>query len=361
MCLKVRNNMACATISVAAWGVLFATTAALAQPRQDADQPPQPPQPAPGQPVARTQPVRRMVWDRARVAIDLGRREAMAQKAVDRLEALARATPLDPQVGPALERARRELDQIREAVKEARRTMASDVVLEKAAYLGVASTSATPVLRKHLKLPDGVGLVVDFVEPASPAADAGIQPHDVAFQLNDQILVNPEQLAVLVRTFEPDTAITIKLFRRGKTIPVPVTLVERDVRPLSEVRFAAAAAGANALDGQTFRFAAHAGDPLVPFAVDTKDDPPLRPGDLVRVAVYDLGGPGAQTVALTYVDRDGRISLPQLKTPVRVEGTSGRTCVDIVRDAYRTAGLLEHPHVSVQLMKPAAKASGEKD
>ena len=97
------------------------------------------------------------------------------------------------------------------------------------------------------------------------------------------------------------------------------------------------------------------------FVADTKEDPPLKPGDLVRVTVNGLGDGSAQTVLMTYVERDGRISLPQLKTPVRVEGTSGRKLVDTIREAYRTAGVIEHPHVSVQLMKQSSKAWGKKE
>src|SRR5688500_10785950 len=44
-------------------------------------------------------------------------------------------------------------------------TTVEPAVLEKGTYLGVASSPASAVLRKQLKLPDGIGLVVDYVEP----------------------------------------------------------------------------------------------------------------------------------------------------------------------------------------------------
>src|SRR4051812_3591693 len=46
----------------------------------------------------------------------------------------------------------------------------SDRATEKAAFLGVAVSSAPGVIRDQLKLPRGVGLVVDHVEADSPAA-----------------------------------------------------------------------------------------------------------------------------------------------------------------------------------------------
>src|SRR5687768_16620703 len=69
-------------------------------------------------------------------------------------------------------------------------------VLERGSYLGVACSPVSEVLRRQLKLPEGTGLVVDYVEPESPAQTAGIDPHDVLIRLNEQILVNPPQLAV---------------------------------------------------------------------------------------------------------------------------------------------------------------------
>ena len=43
-----------------------------------------------------------------------------------------------------------------------------------------------------------MGLVVEFVADKSPATEAGLKPEDVLEKLNDQLLVNSEQLAVLV-------------------------------------------------------------------------------------------------------------------------------------------------------------------
>src|SRR5258708_1330287 len=74
---------------------------------------------------------------------------------------------------------------------------------EKAAFLGVSGSPVMPALREQLKLPKGVGLIVEHVEPKSPAEAAGIKQYDVLHKIGDQLLVNAHQLAVLVRMHKP--------------------------------------------------------------------------------------------------------------------------------------------------------------
>lgn len=98
----------------------------------------------------------------------------------------------------------------------------------KATYLGVAVSPIPGTLRKHLDLPEGVGLLVDHVDPDSPAKAAGIDTCDVLHKLDDQILINFHQLAVLVRTFKPGDEVKLALLRRGKPRILPVKLVEKE-------------------------------------------------------------------------------------------------------------------------------------
>lgn len=102
----------------------------------------------------------------------------------------------------------------------------------KAAYLGVAVSPITGVLRRHLDLPDGVGLLADHVDPDSPASTAGIEQHDVLHKLNDQILINYHQLAVLVRTFKPGEEVKLALIRKGKRETATAKLVEKEMPEL---------------------------------------------------------------------------------------------------------------------------------
>lgn len=92
-------------------------------------------------------------------------------------------------------------------------------------YLGVVTSAASEALAEQLKLPKGTGLVVDFVDGQSPAA-AGLRKNDVLVRLDDQVLVNPEQLAVLVKMRKPKAKVSLTLLREAKEQKVTVELGE---------------------------------------------------------------------------------------------------------------------------------------
>jgi serine protease Do len=101
--------------------------------------------------------------------------------------------------------------------------------MQKVAWLGITTREAPPVIASQLDLPKGTGLVVDMVIPESPAAAAGILANDVLTKLDDQILINPPQLAVLVRIKNAGDRVQLTLLRKGKTQTVSATLGEREV------------------------------------------------------------------------------------------------------------------------------------
>ncbi len=98
------------------------------------------------------------------------------------------------------------------------------VPLVEVAYLGVSAAPIDPALAAHVDLPEGVGLVVNFVDEHSPAADAGIRRHDILHKLDDQMLINPDQLRVLVRSKKPGQRVELKLIRKGESITVDTEL-----------------------------------------------------------------------------------------------------------------------------------------
>ncbi len=100
---------------------------------------------------------------------------------------------------------------------------------KKVAYLGVATSPVSKTLTKQLRLPDGVGLVVNYVDPEGPGKDA-LQAHDLLYMLEDQLLVNHPQLAVLVRMRKPADAVTLTVYREGKKQEATVKLGEAPVR-----------------------------------------------------------------------------------------------------------------------------------
>lgn len=106
--------------------------------------------------------------------------------------------------------------------------------MEKAAYLGLSTSPVTGALREQLKLAKGVGLVVDYVEPGSPADVAGIKQYDVLEKLNEQLLINGHQLAVLVRSFKPGDAASFTVRRQGAAVVVEAKFIEREVAALDD-------------------------------------------------------------------------------------------------------------------------------
>src|SRR5438874_2285734 len=83
-------------------------------------------------------------------------------------------------------------------------------------YLGVETSQVPDVVSEQLGLAKGLGLVIEYVEPNSPAASAGIQQNDIIKMLNDQILIEPSQLRKLLQTFSEGTEVTLTILRKGK-------------------------------------------------------------------------------------------------------------------------------------------------
>jgi hypothetical protein len=91
-------------------------------------------------------------------------------------------------------------------------------------------TSQVPsVVSEQLGLAKGFGLVVDYVVPASPAANAGIQQNDILKMLNDQILIEPSQLRKLLQTFSEDANVTLTILRKGQEQKITVKLTKKEV------------------------------------------------------------------------------------------------------------------------------------
>ncbi|PYI47766.1 MAG: hypothetical protein DMF10_05855 [Verrucomicrobia bacterium] len=96
-------------------------------------------------------------------------------------------------------------------------------------YLGVETSQVPDVVSEQLGLAKGLGLVVEYVEPNSPAASAGIQQNDIIKMLNDQILIEPSQLRKLLQTFSEGTEVTLTILRKGKEQKITTKLAKKEV------------------------------------------------------------------------------------------------------------------------------------
>ncbi|MBA3386827.1 MAG: PDZ domain-containing protein [Chthoniobacterales bacterium] len=96
-------------------------------------------------------------------------------------------------------------------------------------YLGVETSSVPTVVAEQLGLAQGFGLVVDYVVPDGPAAAAGLQSNDILKMLNDQILLEPDQLSKLVRSYPEGTGVTLTVLRKGAETKLNAKLGKREV------------------------------------------------------------------------------------------------------------------------------------
>src|SRR6184192_1799432 len=99
-----------------------------------------------------------------------------------------------------------------------------------AIFLGVETSQVPTVVSEQLGLSKGLGLVVEYVVPDSPAAAAGVQQNDILKMLNDQILIEPSQLRKLLQTFPEGTEVTLTVLRKGQEQKLTAKLAKKEVQ-----------------------------------------------------------------------------------------------------------------------------------
>ena len=93
-------------------------------------------------------------------------------------------------------------------------------------FIGVVTAPLTPAVRAQTDLGEDVGLSVESVAPESPAAKAGLEPFDILARYDDQILCAAVQLSALVKRTGTGNTATLTVIRRGKEMPIEVTVGE---------------------------------------------------------------------------------------------------------------------------------------
>jgi hypothetical protein len=113
--------------------------------------------------------------------------------------------------------------------------------MEPVTFLGVETSPVSATLVAQLSLAEGSGLVVNQVMPKSPAAGV-LKPHDILLKLDDQILIEQRQLAVLIRNHKDGDEVTLTFLRAGKQATAKVKLAKHDA-PKVTMMFSHATSG----------------------------------------------------------------------------------------------------------------------
>ena len=95
-------------------------------------------------------------------------------------------------------------------------------------FLGVSAIPVPHELAVHLPLDEDTGLGVEGVVADGPAAKAGLAKSDVLMKLDDQILIHPRQLSVLVANHKEGDSVKLTYLRKGEVKEVTVTLGKRE-------------------------------------------------------------------------------------------------------------------------------------
>lgn len=127
---------------------------------------------------------------------------------------------------------------------------------EKVTFLGIETGPMPEVLAEHLGIERDFGLTVLSVAKDSPASGV-LQKNDILRKLDDQILVDPRQLSVLIRAKKPGTEVKLTVIRAGKEQTLTAKLGEREVPRMLGMRFP------EMNEGPAIRFFNHDGGPAL--------------------------------------------------------------------------------------------------
>lgn len=94
-------------------------------------------------------------------------------------------------------------------------------------WLGVHVTEVSGLVASQLGLTPGMGLAIEHIVPGSPAAQAGLKQHDILTKLDDQNLINPKQLVVLVRSKKAGEKVIVEYLRKGEIHYTKAEIVDR--------------------------------------------------------------------------------------------------------------------------------------
>ena len=83
----------------------------------------------------------------------------------------------------------------------------------KRGFLGIEMDQVDASMADYLGMERGAGVIVNSVVPDSPAAKAGFQEGDVIVSIDDQKIITPAQLRLIVSSYHPGTEVKFQVIR----------------------------------------------------------------------------------------------------------------------------------------------------
>ena len=94
------------------------------------------------------------------------------------------------------------------------------------AWVGINAVDLTATMARQLGWERGEGVVVESVDPGSPAAAAGVQTGDVVAELGGSPVQDADEFQARLRGYPTRAQMPLVLWRDGHTLPVTLTPVE---------------------------------------------------------------------------------------------------------------------------------------
>lgn len=94
-------------------------------------------------------------------------------------------------------------------------------------WLGVHTVPLVPALRAQLEIPEGQGIVIEFIAGDGPAAEAGLEENDIILTLDGKPVRSVEAFRKQLRESMPGATAVITYLRKGKEGSAIATLGER--------------------------------------------------------------------------------------------------------------------------------------
>lgn len=187
------------------------------------------------------------------------------------------------------------------------------VEMETVTFLGVETASVSATTASQLGLPRGTGLVVNHLVPESPAMGV-LAVHDILLKLDDQILIETRQLAVLIRNHLEGEEVTLTYLRGGQKSTAKIKLGRQEVPKMATLEHPS-----SGIDGLPFGLSpeiraeimAHGPDglerreewdrvlSLLQRARPAPDGPPGLVPSSARIRIDHSGGTGLRAMSIT--------------------------------------------------------------